>query len=196
LVEGARRLIDIVNTSVASSGDGAAAARELAPIVDRMEALVPTPVPSRLVMGERSTAPHSRNPFDVVHGLYNPIAPPLLMRHEPPDAVGVVTFGAAYEGPPGRVHGAVLVGAFDMVFSSANSVAGVTGPTASLRIQYERATRTGVPVEFRARQTGVAGRRIHVEGELRQGTVVTCRAVGVFIRLDAEDLHRLGGDDG
>jgi len=191
LVAGVRRMIDVANATVTPALSLREAAEHLEPTVDRLEGMVPDPVPPRLAPPGDAGPPGHRNPFDVVTGVYNPIAPPVAIRHEGGDAVGEVVFGAPYEGPPGRVHGAVLVGVFDMVFSSANSAAGTTGPTASLRIHYEAATRIGVPAVFRGRRTGVDGRRIQLEGELLQGGRVTCRAAGLFIRLEPDELARL-----
>lgn len=188
LVAGVRRLVDRTNTTVAPGPTLHRIAAELEPVVTDLEGLVPDPVPARLALGGDAMPPGRRNPFDVVTGTYNPVAPPVRIRHEAGEAIGEVTFGRPYEGPPGRVHGAVLVGVFDMVFSGANTAAGLMGPTASLRIHYEAATRVEVPAEFRARQTGVEGRRLHVEGELRQHGEVTCRATGLFIRLDPDEL--------
>lgn len=191
LIAGVRRLITAVNASVMPPAalDGAAAALE--PTVERLEAMVPDPLPARLALGGDPMPPGRRNPFDVVTGAFNPIAPPVAIRHEDGDAVGEVTFGPPYEGPPGRVHGAVLIGVFDMVFSSANTVAGTSGPTARLRIHYEAATRLGVASMFRGRQISAEGRRLELEGELLQEGVVTCRATGRFTRLDPDELARL-----
>ncbi|MDH4168593.1 MAG: hypothetical protein OEW42_03295 [Acidimicrobiia bacterium] len=196
LSDGVRRLIRVVNSRDLSREDRARAAARLTPIVEALEARVPEPVPSRLHLGDPVDVPHAGAPYDVIHGLYNPIAPPVTIRYDPPDAVGEVVFDATYEGPPGRVHGAVLIATFDMVFSSANVVAGVSGPTGSLKVQYDEATRTDVPAEFRARQVGRTGRRLHLAGELRQEGVLTCRAEGVFIALERDELHRLSVDDG
>jgi hypothetical protein len=59
--------------------------------------------------GIRSTADGDQMPWgNVVIGLRNPVAPPLDVRQS--DDGGVVTdfhLGAAYEGPPGHVHGGV-----------------------------------------------------------------------------------------
>ena len=45
---------------------------------------------------------------NVVVGLRNPVAPPLVIHHEPDGLVwSEFVLGAAYEGPPGHVHGGV-----------------------------------------------------------------------------------------
>ncbi|MGI9603507.1 MAG: PaaI family thioesterase [Acidimicrobiales bacterium] len=196
LTDNLRRVIHLVNTRVFDEDQTKAAVDGLSPVLARLEALVPDPPPARLALDQPVSEPHAGSPYDVVHGLYNPVAPPITIRYEPPEVVGEVEFNAGYEGPPGRVHGAVLIGSFDMVFSSANALAGVTGPTASLKVEYVGATRTDQPAEFRARQRSVEGRRIHVDGELRQHGEVTCRATGLFIQVDRGDLTRLGAGDG
>lgn len=191
LTDGVRRLIRHVNATVPPPEAARAAVVSLSALNRELEALIPEPVPARLHLGGPPPVPGTGAPYDVIHGPFNPIAVPLEIRVEPPEAVAEVVFDPTHEGPPGLVHGAVLIGSFDMVCSTANSVAGRVGPTASLRVSYERATRIGEPVEFRARQVAADGRRIHTAGEVRQGGVVTCRAAAVFIELDRARLARL-----
>ncbi len=48
-------------------------------------------------------------------GKANPLAPPIEIDIEDDKVIGRVTFGAAYEGPPGCVHGGYLAATFDEV---------------------------------------------------------------------------------
>ncbi len=53
-------------------------------------------------------------------GRANPLAPPIVMRPVDERTLeGSATFGAAYEGPPGCVHGGYVAAAFDEVLGSA-----------------------------------------------------------------------------
>jgi acyl-coenzyme A thioesterase PaaI-like protein len=134
-------------------------------------------------------------PFDVVIGSCNPVAPPIEVSFEPPLAVGRVSFTPHYEGAPGCVHGAVIAGAFDIMLTAANVMAGAAGPTVSLSIRYRKPTLIDQPVRFEAWVTEGTPRRAHSRGRLLQGEVVTVEAEGVFATLDRsriESMHRRG----
>ena len=61
-------------------------------------------------------------------GRANPLAPPIdLWLEEGDRMVGTATFGAAYEGPPGCVHGGYVAAAFDEVLGSTQSLSGSPG---------------------------------------------------------------------
>lgn len=125
-------------------------------------------------------------PFDVVVGACNPLAPPLSLRFEPPFARASVTFGPAYEGAPGCVHGAMIASAFDVVLTAANVVAGAAGPTVELAIHYRRPTIVGVEAQFEARAVEVGERRVTSTGSLTQDGVVRVEATGTFAVFDRE----------
>ena len=56
---------------------------------------------------------------NVVIGVRNPVAPPLVIHHEPDGAVHTdFVLGAAYEGPPGHVHGGVCALILDHVLGA------------------------------------------------------------------------------
>ena len=63
--------------------------------------------------------PNGHLDFSPVVGRANPLAPPLTLRVDTIDGraavIGDATFGAAYEGPPGHVHGGLVAAAFDEV---------------------------------------------------------------------------------
>jgi hypothetical protein len=63
-------------------------------------------------------------------GLANPLAPPIAIRATGErSAEGCVTFGSAYEGPPGCVHGGFIAAAFDEVLGFTQSLTGSPGFT-------------------------------------------------------------------
>ncbi|MGH9080369.1 MAG: PaaI family thioesterase, partial [Acidimicrobiales bacterium] len=122
---------------------------------------------------------------------------PVEVSFEPPLAVGRASFTAPYEGAPGCVHGAVIAGAFDIMLTTANVMAGAAGPTVSLSIRYLEPTLIDQPVRFEAWVTERTDRRTHSRGRLLQGEVVTAEAVGEFAMLERsriEAMHRR--DDG
>ena len=81
-------------------------------------------------------------------GLRNPIAAPLQVFPEDGFVRAQANMGAAYEGPPGVVHGGMVALLLDQVLGAAAFYAGVPGMTGTLTIRYRAATRLG-PVRLR-----------------------------------------------
>ena len=63
-------------------------------------------------------------------GLGNAIAPPIRLEIVNGVVRGEATFGPAYEGPPGHVHGGIVAAAFDEVLGMTQSLSGKPGMTA------------------------------------------------------------------
>lgn len=124
-------------------------------------------------------------------GLSNPIAPPIVLRVEGDMVRGTVTFGAAYEGPPGHLHGGILAASFDEVLGFAQSTTGHPGMTGTLAISYRQPTPLYVELQFEARVVRIEGRKIFTEGRVRAGEVVTAEAEGLFISVDLVKMHEL-----
>ena len=136
--------------------------------------------------GERPDRSEYRR-LNPVSGDLNPLAAPLRYERVADDAVEAgVTFGVAYQGPPGYVHGAHIAGAFDDVLGLANLASGNPGMTVRLEIRYLRPTPLRTRLRITARCTGREGRRIFASGSLRAGDVVTAEAEGVFAEITPE----------
>jgi acyl-coenzyme A thioesterase PaaI-like protein len=195
LAAAVRRLITLTVTSAAPPGETARAAAELDAVADRLTAFVPDELPYLYVtQAEPDAGPDAIAPFDVVHGEYNPLALPVLISLEPPKAIGRARFTKPYEGPPGCVHGAVLSAVFDMVFSSANRLAKVAGPTVELSVRYHRPTRLETETTFEGWVSDRNDRITTATGRAVQGGVVTVEATGRFARMPLERVLRLGED--
>ncbi|HLT16710.1 MAG TPA: PaaI family thioesterase [Acidimicrobiales bacterium] len=121
-----------------------------------------------------------------VLGRANPLAPPVELWLEGEELVGRATFGAAYEGPPGCVHGGFIAAAFDEVLGSAQSLSGKPGMTGRLTIHYRSPTPLHDEVRFTARLVSVRGRKILTKGELWAGDVLCAEGEGLFISIDFE----------
>ncbi len=125
-------------------------------------------------------------------GLANPLAPPITIgKSGERSAVASVTFGSAYEGPPGSVHGGFVAAAFDEVLGYVQSLSGNPGMTGTLTIKYRRPTPLHKELRFEAEIVRVEGRKIFTEGRVRAGDVVTAEAEGIFISIDPSKMEGL-----
>jgi len=117
-------------------------------------------------------------------GLSNPMAPPIVLHVDGEVVRGTVTFGAAYEGPPGHVHGGFIAAAFDEVLGFAQSMTGNPGMTGTLTVRYRKPTPLRVELRFEARVLEVEGRKIFTTGALYAGDTLTAEAEAVFLSVD------------
>ena len=125
-------------------------------------------------------------------GLANPLAPPITIgRAGERSAVASVTFGSAYEGPPGCVHGGFVAAAFDEVLGYVQSLGGNPGMTARLTIHYRRPTPLHRELRFEAELARVEGRKIFCHGRVRTGEEITAEAEGLFISVDRSRFQDL-----
>ncbi len=92
------------------------------------------------------------------------------------------SFGAAYEGPPGFVHGGWVACAFDEVLGIANIAAGNPGMTARLIVHYRKPTPLFHDLRLEAWVDRVEGRRIMSRAEMYDGETLTAEAEGLFVQ--------------
>ena len=99
---------------------------------------------------------------------------------------GVVQFDARYEGPPGAVHGGHIAWLFDEACAAAQAVAtGRPGRTAELRVSYLAPAPLDRLLHVRTEVTTLAGRRLQVRAELRDGGTLCATAEAEFAQLRA-----------
>jgi acyl-coenzyme A thioesterase PaaI-like protein len=128
-------------------------------------------------------------------GLANPLAPPVtISRSGPLTATATVTFGSAYEGPPGHVHGGFVAAAFDEVLGYVQSLGGHPGMTGRLTIHYRRPTPLHTPLRFEAQLVREQGRKIFTEAQLYDGTTLTAEAEGLFVSIPRQRLEKLADE--
>ncbi|MDI6912080.1 PaaI family thioesterase [Nocardioides sp.] len=135
-----------------------------------------------------------------VVGLRNAIAPPLMIDHDDTGrAWSDFHLGAAYEGPPGLVHGGVSALILDQMLGEAAGAGGKPGMTATLTLRYRRGTPLG---DLRAeawieRSEGI---KTWARGHVMDAEGVTVEAEGLFIlprwAREAIAAHRAAGGDG
>ncbi|GAB92680.1 PaaI family thioesterase [Gordonia rhizosphera] len=121
---------------------------------------------------------------NAVIGLRNAIAPPLTVIRagvdDPVVAWAEVTLGAAYEGPPGHVHGGVVSLLFDQLLGEAASMDGLPNYTGTLTVRYLRPTPLG-RIRMEAQTPERSGRKKIARATMTVDGVRTAEAEGVFI---------------
>ncbi len=128
-----------------------------------------------------------RRVYNPVTGPGSALAPPLRLREEPGGVVGEVSFGLAYEGPPGFLHGGVSGLVMDQVLGAATIRAGLWGMTARLELDYRRPVPLDTPVVCRGRLVEHGSRKSVVTGTIAlpgspDRPLVEARAVFVLPR--------------
>jgi acyl-coenzyme A thioesterase PaaI-like protein len=119
---------------------------------------------------------------NVVVGMRNPVAPPLVVERNPDGTVFTdFHLGAAYEWPPGHVHGGVAALVLDHVLGDAASTPDKPRLTGTITLRYVRLTRLG-RLRAEARITRSDGVKTYTAGHLADDEGVTVEAEGVFIR--------------
>jgi acyl-coenzyme A thioesterase PaaI-like protein len=118
---------------------------------------------------------------NVVIGVRNPIAPPLVIHHDQSGKVWCdFHLGAAYEGPPGHVHGGVAALVLDHILGEAASDGVNPRFTGTISLRYVRATRLG-RLHAEATTTRTDGAKTFAVGHLADDKGITVQAEGVFI---------------
>lgn len=125
-------------------------------------------------------------------GRANPLAPPIVLRPiDDRTLEGTATFGAAYEGPPGCVHGGYVAAAFDEVLGSAQSLSGQPGMTARLIVNYRSPTPLHTELHFIGRFDRVEGRKVFASGTVHAEETLCAEAEGLFVSIDSERFQGL-----
>ena len=174
-----RALVDVTIRTEVDAEEVRAAQVEIEEIVERLRK---SQIPGAYGVRFRENGTRGRNWGNAVMGLRNAIAPPLDVRTDGEGrAWSDFHLGAAYEGPPGLVHGGVISLLLDQVLGHAVSSSGRPGMTGTLTIVYHQGTPLG---DLRCeawvdRREGIKtwgkGRMLNAEGE------VTAEAEGIFI---------------
>lgn len=182
-----RHLVDAVltveDTTEAELDDAAIAVERIAGELQRRHSLGGRPS-GRRARSERSHEDYL--PRSPLVGEVSPLAPPIAYEHRDDRLVGHGTFHAAYEGPPGYVHGGWIALAFDEMLGMTNIASGHPGMTGRLSVRYRRPTPLHEEVRFESWTESVDGRRIVTRGTLSAGETVTAEAEGLFVAIDPE----------
>lgn len=192
LSDATRRIIEELITTVAEEDDvrrAASLVREAADLLAGGAHGRPYDRPaegSLLGSGHRPFLSYS--PFV---GTMNALAPPIAIEWLDDSIIGRVTFGLAYEGPPGHVHGGFIAAGFDEVLGFVQTMSGQPGMTGKLSISYRSPTPLARPLVYRARLERVDGRKVFVAATLHADDVLCAEAEGLFIAMKPEVFERL-----
>ena len=116
-----------------------------------------------------------------VVGLRNPSSPPVVVERDPAGrAWSSFHLGAAFEGPPGLVHGGVSAMILDQLLGEATGAGGKPGMTGTLTLRYRRGTPLG-DLRGEAWIERSEGIKTWARGHLMDAEGVTVEAEGLFI---------------
>lgn len=180
VAEAVRSLIDAVMTTPdAEAGVLTAAAAD----VERVTAALTGSSAS----SSKSRGYHPRShgdylPRSPVVGEASPLSPRLDWEFDGTRLHARGVFTAAYEGPPGFVHGGIIALAFDEILGIVNTASGMSGMTGTLTVRYRRPTPLYDEVRFEARVERAGNRRILSRGELWAGETLCAEAEGIFVQ--------------
>jgi acyl-coenzyme A thioesterase PaaI-like protein len=120
----------------------------------------------------------------VVGGPLSPFGLGATHHRDGDEAVCTLTYGPAFEGPPGRVHGGAVALVVDEATATVLPMLGRFGFTGSVSVRLVAPAPLDVPVEFRSRLVGEEGRKLFVRcvGSSPEGTFVEAEAT--YIQVD------------
>jgi acyl-coenzyme A thioesterase PaaI-like protein len=116
-----------------------------------------------------------------ITGRSNPLAPPMHLEFDGSVTRGRAVYNAAYEGPPGCLHGGFVAAAFDDLLGVAQMASGSAGYTGTFTVRMRRPTPLGRRIDYAAGVERVEGRKIWCWGRSYDGEELLAEAEIVFI---------------
>ena len=141
--------------------------------------------------GSVGGVPHGFTSHSPVTGPLNALASIVTLSSSDTEVVADVTFGDAYEGPPGHVHGGLIAAIFDEVLGFAQALSGAPGMTGKLEITYRAPTPLHTPLRVAGRFERIDGRKIFTTGTIHAGDRLCAEAKGLFISVRPERFGAL-----
>ena len=138
-----------------------------------------------------------RQVFNMVSGVGTALAPPVVVRVVEDGVAAETSFGLAYEGPPGYLHGGMSGLVMDQVLGAAAIHAGLWGMTARLELDYRGPVPLDTPIALAGRVTESAGRKTVVTGTIALAAEPDrplVEARGVFVTPRAEVVRSYFSD--
>jgi acyl-coenzyme A thioesterase PaaI-like protein len=195
LADSTRALIEAV---AAANGTGDADGATLAAAADAVDAVTASlregTTPASATRSRPNRSFGNFLPRSLLVGRAHPISP--AGTHTFADGVldVRVTFGTAYEGPPGYVHGGIIALAFDELFGMVTVLNGQGSLTGRLSIRYRKPTPLGRELRMTAWIDHHEGRRMRTRGTIHADDVLTVDAEGLFVAITPETVREYFGD--
>lgn len=191
LAQALRQVLQHASTTLAEDAVIAAAAEEIERAVDLLEPGPHGRTYHGTAEGAVGGAPHGFISYSPVTGPLNALASIVSLESSDNEITATVTYGSAYEGPPGCLHGGLIAAIFDEVLGFAQALSGAPGMTGRLEVTYRSPTPLHQPLRITGRFDGVNGRKIMTSGEIHAGDRLCAEAVGTFISVRAERFAEL-----
>lgn len=157
----------------------AEAERLLAATRDRVATLPDVAARGGLYGTPENASLFERSPFS---GRSNALAAPLVVTSDGERTFAHATYGDAYEGPPGSVHGGHVMGAFDDVLGVAQAASGTAGFTGTLTVRMIARTPLHERIDYEAGVESRSGRKVVAWGRATCGGELLAEATGIFIK--------------
>jgi acyl-coenzyme A thioesterase PaaI-like protein len=185
LAEAVRHLIDATLTVEDATEEQLGSAADMAEAAARHLGRVPHPDDANRGVRSRLENEHDDYlPRSPMVGEVSPLAPPVTWEVVEGRIVGHGTYHAAYEGPPGYVHGGWVALTFDEILGMANVASGHPGMTGTLKVRYLKPTPLHRRIDLEGWTERVEGRRIVAKGRMTVDGETTAEAEGLFITID------------
>lgn len=127
------------------------------------------------------------DPMSVVGGELNPFNIGAEYYRDGDEAVGRVSIGRCFEGPPERVHGGIICAIFDEVMGSVFRATGTASAfTGELTVRFVGPAPLMQDLEFRARLVKSDGRKRLLEGQATGPDGEFASATATFIEMRPE----------
>ena len=180
LADEARRVIEhvaLLDLAHADANALTALGDELAAFADRLETQPTLPNGLALADGEDMFL-HERSGFS---GRSNALSPPVDIDVTPEGATATAVWTAAYEGPPGYLHGGYVAATFDDLLGLAQMACGQAGYTGTLTVKFRRPTPLFRRIDYRAWVERVSGRKIVCKGTAHDGEILLAESECLFV---------------
>lgn len=131
-----------------------------------------------LFESEQDFSLFERSPFS---GRCNALATPLQVSFVGNELRAHATYGEAYEGPPGTVHGGHVMAAFDDLLGVAQAASGQAGFTGTLSVRMVARTPLRRRIDYEAGAGSVSGRKVTAWGRSYCDGELLAEATGIFV---------------
>ena len=161
---------------------GAASAEELVEAEELLAGaskhLGALPKVQSLFTSEQDFSLFERSPFS---GRCNALSTPMTMTFDGDRTRAHATYGDAYEGPRGSVHGGHVIAAFDDLLGVAQAASGSPGLTGTLSVRLTSRTPLHERIDYEAGVESHSGRKVIAWGRSYHGDTLLAEATAIFI---------------